>query len=609
MQGESEKQKLSGEALKNVFRHSVRLFNILWKDNKGVIILLGMATALFAVVPFLQVWAYGFVIDGVVESSLIKSVSSGLILAFSLYIIFQISFAIITPFQGYFTRLLFSRANKAVDILSLGAIAKADFALRDDPTKMSLFNNANENWWKAREFVLRQYFLLQNIVEVAFASAIVLVFDPIVFLILFVGTLPELIVESKYGAEVWGIFSAKAEIRRKYWATRFQFEQKSFLFDIKLFQNIGYFLNVISDLSDRFIAEEKKVEKRKLNKFIGANFLGQVAVLSAYAWFIYQAVQGNISVGVLVFVLGSIYTFRTSLSSFFRNLGSQFQDSLFVGDLLKLVDMKPVVPKPVDGEVLSSAVTPEIFFDNVTFKYPGTDAVILKDFTLKIKPGDKIALIGVNGAGKTTFVKLLLRFYDPTEGRILINGRDLKTIDLESWYENIGVLFQDYANFNLLVKEVVALGRTEEGATKDADIEKVKASAHAAEADIFIEEWDKKYEKQLGSWLGGIEPSIGQWQKLALARTFYRDPRILILDEPTSSIDAEAEAKIFEKLESLPSDRTVILISHRFSTVRKANQIVIIEDGAIKELGTHEDLIKLSGTYARLFNIQAKGYK
>lgn len=608
---ETEDKKISsrGEAIKNVFSYGLRFAKILWPENKGVLIAMAIVFTLLAIVPFLQVWAYGYVIDKIVESAVLKTISEGLFLAFIIYAVIQISLAILTPFQGYFTRIFFTRANKATDKVILEAGARADFAHRDDPSKMGIFNNAYENWWRPREFMLRQYFMLQNVIEVGAASIIVLFMDPIIFLVLLIGTLPELIVESKYGAEVWGIFSAKAELRRKYWNIREQFFQKNYLFDMKLFQNIKYFLERISHLTDRFISEEKKIEKKKLNKYIGANFLGQSAVLIAYGWFIYEAVEGNISVGTLVFVFGAVYNFRTSLSSFFRNLGMQFQDSLFVGDLFKLVDMAPAVPRLAEGTIISQASTPEIFFDHVTFKYPGTEAVILKDFTLKIKPGEKIALIGVNGAGKTTFVKLLLRFYDPTEGRILINGRDLKTIDLESWYENIGVLFQDYANFNLLVKEVVALGRTEAGAAKDADIEKVQASAHAAEADIFIEEWDKKYEKQLGSWLGGIEPSIGQWQKLALARTFYRDPRILILDEPTSSIDAEAEAKIFEKLESLPSDRTVILISHRFSTVRKANQIVIIEDGAIKELGTHEDLIKLNGTYARLFNIQAEGYK
>ncbi|MDP3696554.1 MAG: ATP-binding cassette domain-containing protein, partial [Candidatus Taylorbacteria bacterium] len=282
------------------------------------------------------------------------------------------------------------------------------------------------------------------------------------------------------------------------------------------------------------------------------------------------------------------------------------QDSFFVSDIFKLLDMKPVIKKSEKGIVLDSHKTFEIAFEHVTFVYPGTKKAVLKDFSLKISPGEKIALVGVNGAGKTTFVKLLCRFYEPDEGKITIDGHDLREIDLESWYSQLGAIFQDYSRYHFIVKEAIALGRT----GNISSLEKVKEAAKASEADTFIEEWEKKYEQMLGKeFTEGVEPSIGQWQKLALARTFYRDPLVLILDEPTSSIDAEAEAKIFEKLEALPKDRTVILISHRFSTVRQADKIGVVEDGQLKELGSHEDLLKLNGTYARLFTLQAKGYQ
>ncbi len=231
---------------------------------------------------------------------------------------------------------------------------------------------------------------------------------------------------------------------------------------------------------------------------------------------------------------------------------------------------------------------------------------MLKDFSLAIAAGEKIAIVGANGAGKTTLIKLLCRFYDPAGGVITVGGKNIQDIDLESWYQQFGVLFQDYAQYHFMVKDVIKVGDMGARGTP----EKVRAAAQASEADAFIAEWEKAYEQMLGKqFTGGVEPSIGQWQKLALARAFYRDPRVLILDEPTSSIDAESEAKIFEKLEQLPKDRTVILISHRFSTVRQANRICVIEDGRLAELGTHEELLALGGTYARLFNLQARGYR
>ncbi len=319
-----------------------------------------------------------------------------------------------------------------------------------------------------------------------------------------------------------------------------------------------------------------------------------------------EVVHSRLQIGTLTFYLAAIMGLRRSLSGFFLGVGRQYQDGLFVTDAFQMLDLPPALKKSEKGIALSEGKTPKIVFENITFTYPGTKHLVLKDFSLEIKPGEKIALVGTNGAGKTTLIKLLCRFYDPNEGRILIDGTDIREIDLESWYAMLGVLFQDYANYHFLVKEAIGVGRTGDAYSQ----EKMEQSARASEAEAFIKQWDKAYEQMLGKeFTGGVEPSIGQWQKLGLARTFYRDPRVLILDEPTSSIDAESEAKIFEKLEQLPKDRTVILISHRFSTVRQANRICVIEGGRPTELGTHRELLKLNGTYARLFRLQAKGYK
>jgi ATP-binding cassette subfamily B protein len=288
------------------------------------------------------------------------------------------------------------------------------------------------------------------------------------------------------------------------------------------------------------------------------------------------------------------------------SVAGQYKDSLFVTDILKILDTKPAIKQPETGIILDPSVTPEIEFQNVSFIYPNSDRMVLKNLSLKIRAGEKLALVGVNGSGKTTIVKLLCRFYDPTEGKILINGNDLRDIDLGSLYYLMGVLFQDFATYNFPVKQSIAMGRP----TDDIDLEKVKNAAETSESDTFISQWSNGYDQMIGKeFTGGIDPSKGQMQKLALARTFYRDPKFLILDEPTASIDAEAEAKIFERLESLPADRTVILISHRFSTVRKADTICVINDGAISELGSHQELITLNGIYARLFNLQAAGYQ
>ena len=457
-----------------------------------------------------------------------------------------------------------------------------------------------------RYFIDRQFYIFQNVVEVAIASVVILYFNWWLFLIILIGTLPELIAEALYGKIIWEMHTERAERRRKYKSLVNHFTALSCLSELKIFQITQYLLQTVRELLHSFYIEEQVSEKKRLWQKLVVLTISQVSIAFAVAYFTVQVVNGSIMVGTLTFILASIGDLRQSLSGLFSNLGIHYQDSLFVTDIFRFLDTEPLIKSPEKGVALDPTRTPEIVFENVTFYYPGTNRAILKNFSLTISPGDKIALVGANGAGKTTFVKLLCRFHDPDIGRITIDGRDLKQIDLESWYSQVGALFQDYARYHFIVKEAIAIGRTNAGPSP----EMVKEAALASDSAFFIEEWERKYDQMLGKeFSGGIEPSIGQWQKLALARIFYRDPKILLLDEPTSSIAAEAEAKIFTRLESLPKDKTVILISHRFSTVRNADKIIVLEDGQIKELGGHAELMQLNGTYARLFKIQAKGYQ
>lgn len=509
--------------------------------------------------------------------------------------------------QGYISSILFLILDRKFIFMVMKKRGEIEMAAREDAKTADLVTKAAEQGqWRVREFAYRQYFLIQNIFEALIAATILFLSSWWVFVLIFLGTIPELFVEAYFGKSNWGIWSAKAEYRRRFWDIEGHFRKLSQIQELKLFQNVHHFFNMARDLFVSFQNEAFKNERRKLVFQLLATIISQSAIAFAILWFVLEAVRGEMLIGTLTFVLASIADFRQALGGMFQNLAKQYEDNLFVTDLFKFLDLRNKLKIPEKGIVLNKKITPEIVFENVTFHYPGTQRAILKDFSLTIRAGEKLALVGINGVGKTTFVKLLCRFYDPDSGRITIGGHDIRDIDLDSWYYQLGIIFQDYARYHFLVKEAIAIGRT----GQDTDVEKVKAAAKAAEADIFIEEWEKKYEQMLGrEFTEGLEPSVGQWQKLALARTFYRDPNVLVLDEPTSAIDAEAEAKIFEKLESLPDDRTVILISHRFSTVRQADQIVIIENGSIKEQGTHAELIALNGTYARLFNLQAKGYK
>jgi ATP-binding cassette subfamily B protein len=283
------------------------------------------------------------------------------------------------------------------------------------------------------------------------------------------------------------------------------------------------------------------------------------------------------------------------------------ENSLYVNDYFELLALEPKLVVPARGATLAGGRPPRIELEQVSFRYPGSHADVLRDVSLVLEPGEDLAIVGANGAGKTTLIKLLLRLYDPTEGRILIDGHDLRELDLAGWYRQIGALFQDFNRYaSLAVKDNIAMGRAEHRATGAA----VRKAAEGAGADAFIREYPQRYDQILNrAFKNGIEPSGGQWQRIALARAFYRNANVLILDEPTSAIDAKGEFEVFERIAATQKHKTTIIISHRFSTVRNAHKIVVLENGTITESGGHEELVALGGRYSELFELQAAGYR
>ena len=607
MTDKEEDKKISFLAIEQMMENTIRLLKVVWVEKKKMMIILFSIFIVISATPFLKSGSNGLLINELVNITKGNGSNSLLFWLIALVISSNLLPSFLYTIEGYINKVFWFFLEEKFEFMIVEKKGQIDIATHENPDKNDLFSKINESGtWRVRNFIDRQFYIVQGVIEVIIASIVIMSFNWWVFLIVFVGSIPDFIIEMQYGKQVWSIQDSKAETKRRYWDIRSHFSRVPSIVELKLFQNANHFLKIIKELFQNFRQEEKKNEQKMLRKEILALSSSQLVMAFAIVWFIFEVVNGKIQIGTFTFVIASIGSLRGAFSGLFRNMGRQYQDSLFVTDVFKFLDIKPEIKKPKEGIILDKNKTPEIVFENVSFSYPNTKKKVLKNFSVKIPAGSKMAIVGVNGAGKTTFVKLLCRFYDPNEGRILIDGYDLKDIDLESWYYQLGAIFQDYSNYHFLVKESIAIGRV----GKESDIEKVKEAAKSSEADIFIEEWEKNYEQMLGKeFSGGVQPSIGQWQKLALARTFYRDPRILILDEPTSSIDAEAEAKIFEKLEFLPKDRTVILISHRFSTVRHADKIIVIKSNTVTESGSHEELLFLNGTYAKLFKLQAKGYK
>jgi ATP-binding cassette subfamily B protein len=333
---------------------------------------------------------------------------------------------------------------------------------------------------------------------------------------------------------------------------------------------------------------------------------GSLGYYGGYVYLVLQAVQGRISVGTLTFLAGAIAAANIELQTVFSLFSNIAEQSLFLTDLLAFLSVRPKIQSPRHAIPAPRPIRDGIEFRNVSFRYPGSETSVLKNLYFRLEPGERVALVGENGEGKTTFVKLLARLYEPTSGAILIDGIDLRDYRVEDLRKEIGIIFQDFFRYDMAVRDNIATGRVELRQDDSALWEAARKSG----ASSLVERLPAQLEQMLGRrFEGGIDLSGGQWQRMALARAYLRDAQVLILDEPTASLDAVAEAEVFDNFAELTRDRMALLISHRFSTVRMADRIVVLADGQVSEEGTHDHLVSAGGQYARLFEIQAANYR
>ena len=451
---------------------------------------------------------------------------------------------------------------------------------------------------------------LRNVVGVTSASWIMLFVDWKIFLLVVVACVPLLWIEVKHGNTIWSIHMAKSEQRRKYQEIKRHTMWAGNIRELQTFQTIPFFISRLRKMLTDFYDTQMVEEQKRILKTFLSDLLMALAIVVSLVILVTKVISGGMQVGTFVFTFSAVTGLSGSLSSFFRQIGHMYQKHHTVQAFFEIMNTRPIIFSKPKSRKLNLSKAPTIEFQDVSFRYPqssGKDKEVLKNFSLKIESGEKLALVGVNGAGKSTIMKLLFRFYDPTEGKILINGIDLKDLNLDEWYGYLALLSQDFATYKFKVWELISLGKLSDKRHQ----RKIEKASVRSSSDEFIKKWEQRFEQQIGiDFEGGVEPSHGQRQKLALARSIYRDAFVTILDEPTASIDAKAEKEIFENIEeNIRDEQTLILVSHRFSTVRKADKICVIEDGAVREHGTHEELLALGGIYAGLFTSQAEGYK
>jgi ATP-binding cassette subfamily B protein len=453
----------------------------------------------------------------------------------------------------------------------------------------------------------------QDLITVGFLAIGLVAFNPWLLLILVVAVIPSFIGETKFNQESYSLSRSWTPERREIDYLRYIGASNETAKEIKIFGLEDFIANRFKTISDRYFLVNQKLALRRAAWGALFSTLGTVSYYAAYVFVIGQTIAGQITVGTLTFLAGAFSRLQGLLQGIVSRFSRIAETSLYLQDLFDFLELKPLAaPHPLGeagegarGHKIPRPMKQGFVFENVGFKYPETDIWALRHLSFTLHPGEKLALVGENGAGKTTLVKLLAHLYEPSEGRILLDGIDLCDYDPEDLRREIGIIFQDYVRFMFTAGENIAIGNISEQENQT----RIEDSAHKSLADTVIDPLPKKYEQMLGKrFAGGVDLSGGQWQKVALARAYMREAQLIILDEPTASLDARAEHEVFVRFAELMKGKAAVLISHRFSTVRMADRILFLEHGELLELGTHEELLAQGGKYAELFRLQAKGY-
>jgi len=448
--------------------------------------------------------------------------------------------------------------------------------------------------------------VVQEALTLATLAAGLILYSPWLVALLAIAVLPAFLGETHFAGLSYSMMYRRTPQRRELDYVRYLGASAESAKEVKIFGLGGHLTRRYRELSDRFYLENRKLALKRAGLGAAFNVLGIAGYYTAYLLILQRTLNGELKVGDLVFLAGAFARSRNLMDTFFATLAMISEQALHLTDLFTFFALRPAIVPPPDAIPAPRPIRSGFEFRNVGFTYPGASRPVLRDVSFHIGPGERVALIGENGAGKTTITKLMARLYDPTEGQILLDGRDLRSYDIESLREEIGVIFQDYMRYDLPVRDNIGFGRI----SAIGDQGRIEEAARKSLADRVIARLNTGYQTMLGRrFEGATDLSAGQWQKIALARAYMRDAQLLILDEPTASLDARAEYEVFQQFADLTRDRMAVLISHRFSTVRMADRILVLEHGQVVEHGSHESLVARGGRYAELFELQAAGYR
>jgi ATP-binding cassette subfamily B protein len=611
-------------------RYIPPLLKLVWETHRGYTVAMAILRLLRAGIPVAMLWVGKLIIDAVVASREGTPDFSRLWKLVALEIAIVTANDVLARTSSLIESLLGDLFSNHTSVRLMEHAATLDLAYFEDPAFYDHLERARRQTTSRIGLLAQLLAIGQDSLTLISLGAALVVYSPWLLLLLAIAVLPSFFGETHFASLEYSMQFRWTPERRQLDYLRYVAASDRTAKEVQLFGLSPWLIERFSKLSRRFYDENKKLSIRKARVSTLLSLIGTLGYYTAYAIILLRATRGELTIGTLTFLAGSFARSRQLIEVLLLSAGGIYQQCLYLKDLFDFFEMKSSIASTPGAPSVPRPIKSGFVFDNVGFQYPGSNEWAVRHVNFELRPGERVAFVGENGAGKTTLTKLLARLYDPTEGRILLDGIDLREFDIHSVRRAIGVIFQDFVKYDLRFDENVGVGEIDqvrsyldtskksegESASKtdgvgNGDVPgSIIAAAEKSLASSLLPRFSKGYRQMLGRRFDeGVELSGGEWQKIALARAYMRDAQVLILDEPTASLDARAEYEVFVRFSQLVAGRMAVIISHRFSTVRMADRIIVLQGGLVIEDGSHKELVARGGLYAELFALQAEGYR
>jgi len=591
----------------SALRNVPAVLQFVWESGRTVVVLGLVARIIASLLPPALFWVSKLIIDNIFRVvTTHQPISSRLWWLVAVEFAIAVSMGLVGRLIDYLDALLAGKYMNYISVRVMEHAASLDLLAYEDPVFYDRLERARVQATDRLYMIQAIGRLIQQVITTITLSISIMVFSPWLLLLLIVGVIPAFVGETHFAFLGYAKNFRQTPIRRQLDYLRILGGSKEAAKELKLFGLRDFLTGRFKALSDQVYDEDIALARRKFVAGSLLSMIGTAGYYTAYVYAVWRTVMGVFSFGTLTLLANAIREASSNLQQTFSTLSTIADQALFLTDLIAFFEMKPTIRSKPNALPAPRPIQQGFEFRNVSFRYPGSSRLVLNGLNFHLRPGERVALIGENGEGKTTIVKLLTRLYDPADGEVLLDGVDLREYDLEDLYREIGVIFQDFMRYEMTARENIAVGRIE----RMSDVELLQQSARKSMASDVLRKLPLGFEQMLGRRFdGGVDLSGGEWQKVALARAYLRDAQVLILDEPTSALDARSEYEVFKRFAELTAEKMALFISHRFSTVRMADRIVVLENGRIAEEGDHDTLTSLGGRYAEMFELQAASYR